>query len=204
MPRGLQVAHAAFPLVKGHHIACANCHLERTATGRTLFGPLDPSCGANHCHPDSLHRGSLGNACTTCHVSGTWNARAFDHAARFPLRGAHAEARCEACHPARAFAAAPTTCIGCHRDDDAHRGRLGTACERCHRDDGAITFDHDCSRFPLTGAHRGVPCADCHPSRAFVPRPLACAGCHPTPALHAVRHVGARCETCHTTASFTE
>jgi hypothetical protein len=112
-------------------------------------------------------------------------------------------ATCEACHPQRDFAAAPTHCSGCHAKDDAHRGALGNDCGSCHTDTGEVTFTHAMSRFPLDGAHREVPCRDCHPSKAFRPRPHTCFGCHPEPRDH-VGRFGPRCDRCHTTQSFAE
>jgi hypothetical protein len=183
-------------------VPCADCHPSHRVGQHVVLEPVGANCRG--CHEDTLHRGSLGDACVACHAAGSWAAPGFDHAARFPLRGGHASVACAACHPARDFAAARRACIACHAGDDAHGGRLGRTCERCHADDGAITFDHARTRFPLIGAHRAVACADCHPSRAFAPRPLACAGCHPVPAIHEVRHVSTRCEDCHSTAGFVE
>jgi hypothetical protein len=183
-----------FPLVRGHkEVPCADCHVTRSPKGKMTFSELSPQC-APACHAD-LHRGSLGARCRDCHVPGIWGALAFDHDRPFPaggrvagfaLRGRHREVACEACHPARDFAAAGTTCAaaGCHGADDAHQGHLGKACERCHTETGDNQFDHATSRFPLDGKHRSVPCGDCHASTAFTPRPRACAGCHPVPAFH--------------------
>jgi len=181
-----------------------------------IFGELSPQCGPA-CHAD-LHGGRLGTRCRDCHVPGIWGALAFDHDRPFPaggpvagfaLRGRHREVACEACHAARDFAAAGTTCAaaGCHGADDAHRGNLGNACERCHTETGDNQFDHARSRFPLDGKHRGVPCGDCHASTAFAPRPRACAGCHPVPAFHRTSRselawYDADCGGCHTTRGW--
>jgi len=177
-----------WPLVKGHRaVPCADCH---TKPSRGVFDTPSTNCAGARCHDGDPHAGKLGDKCTICHVPGTWNALAFDHAKpfrsgrTFPLRGPHVTLACETCHPARDFATAPATCFGCHARDDAHRGRLGSACESCHSDTGELVFDHARTRFPLDGKHREVACVACHPNRAFTPRPTTCAGCHPVPAFH--------------------
>ena len=125
-----------FPLIKRHKdVACASCHTGRDSKGKTSFSELKPNCNAaGQCHEDSLHKGTLGEKCMTCHVSGIWDALKFDHdkpfpkdakgkVDAFPLKGEHKKNKCEACHPQRKFAEAPTTCAaeGCHKEDDAHK-----------------------------------------------------------------------------------
>ena len=68
-----------------------------------------------------------------------------------------------------------------------------------------VTFDHDKTRFRLTGKHAGVSCSKCHGKKgaggteAPKPPPTACGDCH------ADVHLGqfARsCEACHSTQGF--
>lgn len=191
---------SAFPLVKGHaRIPCSDCHALQQ--GRRFDAP-SPACGPA-CHRDA-HAGALGTECQRCHVSGQWVALAFTHA-RYPLVGEHATAACSSCHgTSRTFRGTPRRCgdAACHARDDAHRGALGTACDRCHLATGENRFNHVISaKYKLDGKHLTVPCADCHPSRAFKPRPFACAGCHPEPAVHKGVH-GTFCERCHTTQNW--
>ena len=208
--------NGSFPLVKGHKgVACALCHTGRDSKNRTSFSHISMECSDNRCHEDSLHKGTLGEKCTLCHTSGVWSALKFDHNApfpkeakgevrEFPLKGAHKDNKCEACHPARKFSEAPTTCaaVGCHADDDAHKGRLGTACEKCHLETGDNTFNHNTmSAFQLDGKHLTVRCADCHPSVTFKPRPKDCFGCHPEPAVHKGQY-GTGCAQCHSTRTW--
>jgi hypothetical protein len=142
---GVHGRSGAFPLTHGHaQIPCSDCHTARSPNGKMMVGGASPEC-APACHEDSLHRGSLGTKCSACHAPGLWDAQRFDHdlafpagtkarVASFPLRGNHRQATCAACHPARDYASAGTTCAsaGCHARDDAHAGHLGNACERCH------------------------------------------------------------------------
>jgi len=95
------------------------------------------------------------------------------------------------------FAGVPRACVSCHVDP--HRGQFGgdatpvagDDCARCHAPDAwrPARFDHDRqSRFPLTGAHRQVACARCHPLERdaagefarYRPRGTDCADCHGT------------------------
>jgi len=209
--------NGSFPLIKKHKdVPCADCHTGRDTKGKTSFSGLKPNCNAaGQCHEDSLHQGTLGDRCASCHASGTWDALKFDHdqpfpqdakgkVTAFPLKGEHKKNKCEACHPERKFAEAPVTCSaeGCHKDDDAHKGRLGDKCEQCHAETGDNTFNHNTmSAFKLDGKHLTVRCADCHPSVTFKPRPSDCFGCHPEPTVHRGQY-GTGCAQCHTTRTW--
>lgn len=205
-----------FPLVKGHKsVPCADCHTGRKK-GTTSFEPIPTGCASNtKCHEDSLHKGTLSSDCEACHSPGIWDALRFDHDQPFPkphkgevdgfqLKGAHKDNDCESCHPQRDYVAAEITCAasGCHAEDDAHKGRLGTKCEQCHVETGDNIFNHNTmSKFRIDGGHLQVTCADCHPSVTFKPRPTNCAGCHPEPAVHRGQY-GNACEQCHSTRTW--
>jgi len=86
------------------------------------------------------------------------------------------------------------------RPPAAHAG--DTRCVACHTADGwrKVTFAHDRTGFPLTGRHREVTCAACHPQSDFTKAlPRACAACHRD--VHAQR-LGQRCDRCHETSSW--
>ncbi len=192
---------SAFPLKLGHaSVACQVCHVN------DVYQDTPRECGVS-CHQDSLHRGSLGQACSRCHEPGQWPAVRFDHKAdtRWPLEGKHAQVKtCEACHPSRRYTATPTTCgaAGCHQADDVHQGKLGPRCETCHAPDGSMRFRHNRdAAFKLDGKHASLVCAACHPSVTFKPVPRDCVGCHREPAIHLGRY-GTACASCHSTASF--
>nr|HEX4315452.1 cytochrome c3 family protein [Kofleriaceae bacterium] len=202
--------NSKFPLVKKHAgVPCEDCHKGRSKAGKTTFEHEDPECG-DRCHEDSLHKGTLGDKCTPCHTSGTWDAGNFDHQKPFPdgdsfeLKGEHLKNKCEDCHPKRQFKDTPKNCSaeGCHAEDDAHKGRLGDKCERCHVETGDNVFNHNTmSAFRLDGKHLTVRCADCHPSITFKPRPTTCFGCHPEPAVHRGQY-GTGCAQCHNTRTW--
>ncbi len=201
-----------FPLLKKHKgLACDLCHKDRAPGVKgTTFEEESAECG-ERCHEDSLHKGTLGKLCSPCHESGSWDAAKFDHDKTFPdggsytLVGEHRKLECEQCHTQdKTFKGTPTNCSAgpCHQDDDAHKGRLGTACEKCHEPTGDVLFNHNTmSKFRLDGKHLAVRCADCHPSPTFKPRPNTCFGCHPDPTIHKGQY-GTRCEQCHTTRTW--
>ncbi len=109
-------------------------------------------------------------------------------------------------------------CEACHRDPHGGQfsGDKGKACDQCHQASSfdKIVFNHDDSRFPLTGKHKAVECGACHYPAAdakghmrgivmYKPVDTACASCH------ADQHVGqlakdgvTACEQCHSTKGF--
>lgn len=190
-----------FPLRNGHAgVQCQLCHIN------DIYQETSPECGAS-CHEDSLHRASLGAKCTACHEPGQWPAVRFDHTedTKWPLKGRHTEIKsCETCHPSRQYSGTPNTCgsAGCHKSDDIHQGKLGSACETCHAETGALLFRHNRdSKFKIDGKHAPLLCAECHKSVTFKPVPDKCFGCHPEPEIHRGRY-GLECQQCHSTSSF--
>jgi hypothetical protein len=121
-----------YPLTGAHQkLLCESCHSVKNATS------LKISTACESCHKD-FHEGRLGAhaRCETCHNTTAWSQWRYDHAtqAHYPLTGAHAKLKCEACHtiknaPSLKIA---TDCISCHRKDDTHRGAFGPKCDRCH------------------------------------------------------------------------
>jgi hypothetical protein len=201
----------SFPLTGLHaDVHCDRCHTvrEQLATGPggsvdSAFmdfraGRTSRASGCAGCHPSPHHEASMAGRCERCHSAAGWFAMAdsvrhFDHTAvGFPLRGAHATARCESCHLSRATSTLSARvalvranllrplrgqrmvfdrCDACH--EDPHEGQLAASpaprdCSACHTETRfsptAFALEaHDSSRFPLTGAHRATPCAGCHP-----------------------------------------
>lgn len=161
-----------------------------------------------------------------------FDTAAFDHRkVGYELKLSHGEAGCRSCHTpklivdadvrayatkhrvmGRTYLGLGTGCKDCHAEDDVHGPQFGTrSCASCH-DEGtwkkAVRFDHDSSRYVLTGKHRTADCASCHKPMAVAGRaePVtqyrgvraqACTNCHADD-----HHKGAmpqRCEQCHTT-----
>ncbi|WP_010215337.1 cytochrome c [Sphingomonas sp. PAMC 26621] len=168
-----------FPLVGAHaSTACAGCH------GKAM-AQRHPKTTCIACHAtNDVHHGRFGGDCATCHAPTRWPDVHFDHdrMTRFALRGAHRTVACTACHVGPLHSVRPpSTCIGCHRADDPHRGRLGTDCAGCHDETqwrAALGFDHGRTRFPLVGQHARMACVGCHVDRSFTAKGLTCTACH--------------------------
>ena len=121
-----------FPLLGRHApVACAKCH----ETPR--YKEVKTQCVECHDKED-VHKRRLGTRCADCHNARDWKIWDFNHDRRtkFALDGKHRPLKCESCHT-RAVddkPTLPTTCVSCHRADDAHDGAYGPLCERCHVD----------------------------------------------------------------------
>lgn len=197
-----------YPLTGAHlAVPCVRCHVEvdkGTPKQRRLFDFVEKSCRG--CHQD-IHQGQFAarvqkTGCETCHQTAAWAQTLFNHdTSRFPLMGKHAETPCSKCHkPVDVgtrierilFKPMALVCESCHNDVHVGQFRIGRApktCDKCHTpiDWVALVFDHSRdTRFRLKGAHREVPCGDCHKVRrkqsiAFVlfrPMNRRCVSCH--------------------------
>jgi hypothetical protein len=205
---GFSHQRTRYPLTGKHATTkCDACHLDSRlglavdASGRPVprFRPLAfGECSA--CHKDP-HAGRLGPRCAACHETAGFNVlntATFDHErTHYPLRGAHRRTACDGCHD---FSGRPgakrsprfAACTDCHRD--THRGTATLAgkpadCSACHTLDrftpAQLTVDqHAATRYPLTGRHAAVRCADCH-RRSAVDSQVA------------IRPAFARCRDCH-------
>ena len=193
------------------------------------FRGLKTECAACHADP---HKGQLGRVCEKCHNASFFKVQTFAHPRLPEFfAGQHANVACEKCHrnganghgaapgekllPAatRIYKDLPTDCATCHKD--AHLGQVGQKCESCHAvaaaKFAAPLFRHDQSAFKLTGKHQTTDCQKCHKKEsALFPAgqgtavryrgvQTACASCHKD--VH-LGQVGAKCESCHTTADF--
>ena len=221
-----------FPLTGRHEkVACAGCHA-RGPGGMKFQGTAFASCAS--CHKDP-HAGRLGANCAGCHTTAGFDriqSGQFDHdRTGFPLRGQHAEVKCDSCHrPGRPRPLKHARCTDCH--EDRHAGQLasradGGRCESCHDVSGFeparfSVEEHARTRMPLTGAHLAVACDACHrevaldrlrslgvrpapgaPSRTEQMRfgSTACSECHRDPHTGRTARFGT-CETCHATAGW--
>jgi hypothetical protein len=187
---GARFSHPArFPLVGGHAgVPCAGCH------GSGQYQGLPSACVS--CHQEDYNRTTNPNhvassfplSCADCHTIDGWRPATFDHdLSRFPLTGAHVQPDCAACHVGGQFTGTPTDCHACHQDDydrttnPNHRAlAFPTECQGCHETDAwqPARFDHNRTRFPLNGAHRGVPCTRCHAGGRYSRTPTDCYACH--------------------------
>jgi len=187
-----------YELLGAHaHVDCLTCH--RSGNYKDKI-PKD----CNGCHrADDAHAARFGAKCGDCHDNERWHlAATYDHAARhkFALLGAHAKIDCHTCHTAPvADQKLAKDCVGCHRSEDPHGGKVEGNCNSCHGQNtwrADLLFDHDLSKFPLLGLHRVVSCAQCHTTLAYHRASAACVDCHSPDDVHQ-GGLGKKCENCH-------
>lgn len=166
-----------FPLRGAHQaVDCKSCHLKRD---RWTFNLPNQEC--RNCHGDQ-HKGLLPEEyykptdCRSCHNEDSWQSiTSFDHSRTdFALKGKHLSANCGACHTVQKpegkkeqyFQKESKQCSSCHDNPHGNQFQQTTAksCNDCHGFDNwtAANFNHDSTRFPLTGEHKVVSCAKCH------------------------------------------
>ncbi len=188
---------------KGKPTACASCHQ----------GDFDKT--SNPTHPAA----GFSAECATCHTTTAWAGGTFDHASTgWPLTGQHIGGSCAGCHGDNVFHGKSTDCYSCHRtnyegtQNPPHAATgFPTTCTTCHNtnDWSGTPFDHTTTRFPLTGAHRALTCANCHGDGVYQGRPMECYSCHKpdydnsVSPKHGAAGFSTSCTTCHTTTNWT-
>jgi hypothetical protein len=81
--------------------------------------------------------------------------------------------------------------------------QLGAKCAACHNEKSwkGAPFDHNTTKFALTGRHDTVKCADCHRDGQYKDTPKTCIGCHRKDDRHKTLF-GDKCESCHSTTEW--
>ena len=146
----------------------------------------------------------------------------FDHSLTgYILKEKHSSLKCEDCHKQdfisdkelkkkeHTFLGLSQNCTSCH--EDFHQGELGNNCASCHTEKSfrpAPGFNHNNSKFILTGAHIKTDCSRCHKSELIEGKKIqhfkglafeSCTACHDD--IHKNKF-GQNCTECHTTDSF--
>ncbi len=197
---------SSFELTGAHQAtACSSCH-RPDFEEKPHFEIEEAAC--IDCHVEDSPHGNqfitdgVEAACVTCHVTEDWLAESlFDHdETEFPLTGRHNSTTCASCHVSEfpdqvppspiVFRDTPLACANCHQEEDPHQGQFEeAACNNCHNTTSYLitSFDHEETRFPLTGEHKDVQCALCHvneigldqqPFARFKPLGIECQDCH--------------------------
>lgn len=182
---------------RSQNIKCLDCHKKVAAdidTGKGFHGRRE---GLRQMKCKRCHTEHIGRKADIIQL----DEETFDHRLTdFSLEGAHRRVRCEGCHrPQKKYRDAPGTCLGCHRDDDPHLGRLGKICSKCHNQQAwkKGRFDHGKqTKFALKGKHRNVKCNGCHPNQRYKNTPLTCVSCHGLDDYHG-GEFGKKCGSCH-------
>lgn len=194
-------AHLATPCI-GCHVGSANVlsfDIEETEC-RDCHMDDNPH-GDQFADPNSANTNKV-TKCATCHIPDAWQqaSAGFDHdQTDFPLTGRHNETTCVSCHKEetlptgetqQVFSGLETNCASCHVEDDPHQGQfIGITCDTCHNTDAFTVseFDHETTRFPLTGSHIDVSCESCHVTESapdesqfirYTPIKRQCENCH--------------------------
>lgn len=215
-PSGFDHNRTTFPLTGAHMTrTCGQCHANGIYAGTAV--------GCSGCHLAQANavanpsHASFPTDCATCHTTMAWRPSTFDHnRTTFPLTGAHPAVSCTQCHRNGVYAGTPTQCSGCHLAqanaavNPSHAG-FPTDCATCHMTTAwrPSTFDHNRTRFALTGAHLAVACNQCHTNAVFAGTPATCgnSACHLQDYTNATnpRHgtgFSTDCASCHTTTAW--
>jgi hypothetical protein len=159
--------------------------------------------------------------CEVCHNENLWQGTSFDHLTEsgFALNGAHGTILCISCHVNNQVSGLPRDCFGCHEadynsvDDPNHaQAQFSFDCLECHTEQSwtPATFDHSKTSFPLTGAHLGISCTDCHINGQYTGLPIDCFSCHENDyngtadPNHSSAGFPVQCEDCHNTNNWDE
>ncbi|MGE5127613.1 MAG: cytochrome c3 family protein [Betaproteobacteria bacterium] len=212
-----------FPLLAIHaRLDCTACHRNQRPF---QYANTPAECGA--CHYETYlqttspnhQQAGFSRRCEDCHsvTSSTWLGARFSHPASFPLAGGHAGLACARCHSGGTYAGLSSACVSCHRADYAATtnpnhvaGGFPTTCESCHSINAwrPARFDHNQTRFPLTGAHVQVDCARCHVGGRYSGTPTDCYSCHradyaaTSNPSHQAAGFPTQCEACHNTTAW--
>ncbi len=211
-----------FPLIGAHALLdCVACHTG-AATGQ--YTGLSTECYS--CHQKDYLTPVINHVtakfpitCQTCHTMDSWFGAAFDHFkyTGYALTGMHATLACTACHINNVYQGTPSDCYSCHKADYNKTNNpnhltagFPTDCSVCHSTAGWIpaSFNHNNTSFPLTGAHKSVPCATCHVNNNYTTLPTTCSGCHmkdynnTNNPNHASAGFPTTCDVCHSTTAW--
>lgn len=185
---------------EGQSSMCRDCHeeVDEDLKQKQGFHGLGKAAGSecNYCHSD--HKGRAADIIQM-------ETETFDHdGTDYPLHGAHGMASCTACHVVgKKYREAPQNCVDCHRENDAHKGRLGEQCADCHDERSWVSrkFDHEATDFPLLEKHADIACNSCHVNQQYKETPGECHVCHAVNDVHAGRY-GSECNECHSAAGW--
>jgi hypothetical protein len=219
---GAGIDHSFFPLTQGHDLTdCFQCH-----TQGTDYGTISDECST--CHEDDFNTTLNPNhqqagftlGCADCHTTSPgWKpANFFEHDVQFfPVYSGEHNGEwnsCVDCHTNPADYSI-FSCTECHEHnqpdmDDEHKDVGGyiyesMACFECHPTGSSDeVFDHNASAFPLTGAHVGADCMNCH-SNGFEGTPTDCFSCHESVFIESLNPahndlgLSEECAECHST-----
>ena len=145
--------------------------------------------------------------CDKCHLSKDWKTLTFKHDrhTKYKLTGQHAQASCLSCHKKNPYKLQlKTDCLSCHKHEDRHKGGFGAKCASCHvtKQWNKGSFNHNQTKFPLTGGHVKAGCGDCHTGNLYKQKISSlCFECHKSDDVHKNKE-GKNCGRCHNSAGW--
>ena len=197
----------------------------RAATPAAATPGTSPTCVSCHqkdyaatTNPNHA-AGGFPTTCENCHSDQRLAAgHVRPQPDRFPLTGAHTQrglragatsAAATRGRPPTATRATRRTTRGTTNPNHAASG-FPTQCQSCHNTSAwkPANFDHNSTRFPLTGAHTRVDCAKCHVGGRYAGTPTDCYSCHQanyaatTNPNHAASGFPTQCQACHNTTAW--
>jgi len=208
--------NTAFPLTGAHTGAlCSDCHTSGYTGTTTICGDCHEPDFNQAANPNHVAL-NIPGTCADCHSTQPgWAPAAFPiHNQYYALNGAHQviASECATCHNGN-YISTPNTCAGCHLPDynqttnPPHASsQFPLECTVCHTETAwqPSIFDHGNTSFPLTGAHTGALCSDCHTS-GYTGTTTICGDCHEPDYNQAVNpnhvslNIPSSCADCHST-----
>ncbi len=227
-PGELTKAHANLEGLKN----CTKCHVlgEKETTSKCLECHTEINQLINLGNGYHASAEVKGKNCAECHGEHfgrdfeiiRFDEKTFKHdLAGYKLEGKHTKIKCADCHKtefiknkisqkkSETFLGLGTECLSCH--NDYHQNTLSNDCVSCHTQNAfqpASGFNHNNTKFTLTGAHKKVDCIFCHkienqngiPFQEFSGVAFEnCTSCHED--VHNNKF-GSDCRKCHTEVSF--
>jgi hypothetical protein len=183
---------------------CMDCHTgvrDQLNSGGSMHGKIPAGSDCRACHTE--HRGA---------TAALTNLAKFDHDwTSFKLTGKHVQIQCQECHKNQTYQGVAQTCVSCHAEPKVHKGLFSTSCSDCHSTSSwatskstvSIAFNHDSTRFKLTGKHRVIDCKACHRQDTYhgLAKSTSCFSCHAEPTSHKGQF-GTACAKCHSTETW--
>jgi len=202
---------------KHRNVDCKQCHVS------SFTNPI-PHSKCSSCHQDyhkkEFVKNSVSPDCAECHTVNSFSASQYTlekhKVSKFPLEGAHLATPCIACHKQEtrwSFKSNGDKCVNCHKD--VHLGFIdeqyypNQSCESCHSINQwqENHFNHDLTKFKLSGVHAKQNCMACHKSdnsmgeneyEKFQNLSNACASCHEDVHHQQFEKEGTtQCQECH-------
>jgi len=208
--------NTSFPLTGAHTGAtCSECHTNGYTGTSSLCYDCHQTAYTGTANPNHTLTG-IPTTCSDCHTTNAgWAPATFPiHDQYYVFNGAHIAiaSECASCHNGN-YNSTPTTCSGCHMPDynsttsPSHiTEQFPTECLICHNETAWIpsVFNHQNTSFPLTGAHTGADCSECH-QNGYTGTTSVCYDCHQADFIqslnpnHTLLNIPNTCSDCHTT-----